>query len=406
MSLIARLRTQTSLFSTLDNSLTLSEYQDFSLRTNKSNRTGVDDIGFFLLGLFGETGSLLSEIKKKQRDTVAYTAYAASVVEELGDVLWYFTAIASHAGLKLDVIAQNAASTLGSWGYEGAPIPQRFADLQSPLRAFSGPAPAGGIETSLLMLAGKVGTLVDDYASGRISSNKDALSAHLLEIYRLIVRSADSADVRLEDAALRNLDKIYGRWPVELDYGSLYDDAFDADEQIPRRIVVAFTEKTIGSKKYVLQKSNGINIGDRLTDNRLEEDDYRFHDVFHLGYAAILGWSPVVRALFRVKRKSDARVDETQDGARAILIEEGIATWIFNHGLRNKCFEGVSTLDYSLLKAVQELVRGYEVESRPAWQWEKAILSGFSAFRMLQRHRRGTVVADLTARSLTYEESQ
>lgn len=58
---------------------------------------------------------------------------------------------------------------------------------------------------------------------------------------------------------------------------------------------------------------------------------YRFHDVFHLAYAAVLGWSPVLRALLKCKRKSHPWLDENQDGARAILIEEGISTFVFNH---------------------------------------------------------------------------
>ena len=70
-------------------------------------------------------------------------------------------------------------------------------------------------------------------------------------------------------------------------------------------------------------------MGDRLTDNILEPDDYRFHDVFHYAYTAVLGWSPVMRALFKLKRKSQPKIDEAEDGARALLIEEGIATWIF-----------------------------------------------------------------------------
>jgi hypothetical protein len=33
-------------------------------------------------------------------------------------------------------------------------------------------------------------------------------------------------------------------------------------------------------------------------------------------------------------------------------------------------------LDYGLLKAVRELVRGYEAEHCPLWLWEDAILEG------------------------------
>ena len=112
-----------------------------------------------------------------------------------------------------------------------------------------------------------------------------------------------------------------------------------------------------------------------------------------MSYAALLGWSPVIRSLFRVKRKSQPKIDETEDGARAILIEEGVSTWIFNHAHRLNFFEHMDRLDYGLLKAVRELVRGYEAEHCPLWLWEDAILEGYRVFRMLRRYRRGIVVA-------------
>ena len=37
------------------------------------------------------------------------------------------------------------------------------------------------------------------------------------------------------------------------------------------------------------------------------------------------GWSPVLRSLLKLKRKTDPELDENQDGARATIIEEGIA---------------------------------------------------------------------------------
>jgi hypothetical protein len=171
---------------------------------------------------------------------------------------------------------------------------------------------------------------------------------------------------------------------------------------LPRKLEITFREKSVGGRTYVIQSSHGLNLGDRLTDNRPDPDDYRFHDVFHLSYAAILGWSPVLRALLKVKRKSTPHVDEQQDGARAIITEEGISNWIFAHGLRHQAFDGVDSLDFALLKTIREMVKGYEVESRPLWMWEHAILEGFRVFRELQRHRGGTVTANLTSRSLTY----
>lgn len=136
----------------------------------------------------------------------------------------------------------------------------------------------------------------------------------------------------------------------------------------------------------------------------MTDDDYRFHDVFHLAYAAILGWSPVLRALLKVKRKSNPKIDEAQDGARAILIEEGISTLIFHRAIRLNHFASIKALDYSLLKLIPEFVSGYEVEVCPLWQWEKAILDGYAVFRQLKLHRRGIVTADLKKRSISFKE--
>src|ERR1700693_4916394 len=80
--------------------LTLNGYQDVVVTTDQKPDAGLD-LSFPLLGLFGETGSLLSEAKKKQRDDASYLGYAASVVEELGDVMWYLTTIAARSNLRI-----------------------------------------------------------------------------------------------------------------------------------------------------------------------------------------------------------------------------------------------------------------------------------------------------------------
>ena len=155
-----------------------------------------------------------------------------------------------------------------------------------------------------------------------------------------------------------------------------------------------------------MQRYKGINVGDRLTDNMIMLDDYRFHDVFHYAYAAVLGWSPVTRALFRLKRKSDSRIDEGEDGARAVLIEEGIATWIFGQAKELRFYESIERGDISfdLLKSIRKFVAGYEIESRPLWMWEEAILQGYAAFRFLKEKRRGIVHIDMLERRLSIED--
>lgn len=381
--------------------VTLNEYQEFTRLTDQNKKTGYAGLMLPLLGIYGEVGSLLSELKKKQRDAGSYVGYAESVIEELGDVMWYFTNIAARANLSMDTLAQRMPRELHDWDEETHDF-RTFDDLQSRSKHV-GPNSGEKFERGAIALAAKVGRLLDHISLGSIEANRDLLSADLVEILRAIVQAADDADVSLQEAVQRNIEKVTSRWPIERKYPPLFDDRFESDEQLPRRIKMLIAEKQIGDKAFVVQTCNDIKIGDRLTDNKAEQDDYRFHDVFHLAYAANLGWSPVIRALFKVKRKSDPRIDENEDGARAVLIEEGVATWIFNHAIRLNYFAEIQALDYTLLKAVRELVKGYEVESCPMWLWEKAILDGFHAFRFLKEYRRGLVIADLVERRLTVE---
>lgn len=216
-----------------------------------------------------------------------------------------------------------------------------------------------------------------------------------------------SFNLRIEDVARANLEKILSRWPgdEETVYHSPFDATAPEHERFPSEIRMVFEERGTPETGYVVQSLHGVFIGDRLTDNSNEPDDYRFHDVFHLAYVAFLGWSPVLRALLKRKRKSDAKKDENEDGARAMIIEEGIATWIFNHAKGHKFYVDAKpgALDYGVLKQIKSMVEGYEVEKCKLWQWEKAILTGFAVFRDLQKHRRGTVVVDVLQHTMHFE---
>jgi hypothetical protein len=256
----------------------------------------------------------------------------------------------------------------------------------------------------VLTLAGCVGDLLNDFKNDMFSKNRDKLSAHLVDIFRALVAAAAFADVDMDAAAIGNLKKIFSRWPGEIIYPPRIDTDMPKNERLPSRLEFFIAEESTGGKQYVIQKCNKIIIGDRLTDNKMERDDYRFHDVFHIAFAVHLGWSPVLRALLHLKRKSVPDLDENQDGARAILIEEGVATFIFGRGLECDLFEGVDHIDYDLLKSIQEFVRGYEVARCALWQWEKAILDGFDIFRKLSLARKGYISADFDNHEISFRE--
>src|SRR5690349_17801389 len=93
--------------------LTFEDYQRTSQRADQVPLTGTDPlmkeraIMVPLLGLAGEAGSLLTEYKKWLREGDAYVLFNDQIAEELGDVLWYVTNLASKASLSLEDVAER-----------------------------------------------------------------------------------------------------------------------------------------------------------------------------------------------------------------------------------------------------------------------------------------------------------
>lgn len=356
-----------------------------------------------MLGLFGEAGSVLSVIKKKGRDKSSSTEYVCQSTEELGDLLWYVATAAYHSGLKLGLLAKPL--TLSGRGVKKA-AEMSFSDIQQP-RSWMLVEPTGHLEWVLMQLGQDVGHLFSAQRTFLKTRDTKQLREAYTTVLRRIIDVANRSGLSLEEVAKENLKKTSDRWPEDRRSGfpPPFDNEFPEYERLPRSMSFEIREVSANDGSYfVYQSCNGINIGDRLTDNIENSDDYRFHDVFHFAYAAILGWSPVLRAILRLKRKSNKKVDQNQDGARAILIEEGLATLIYNEAKRADLFRDVvpGKLSFDLLKTIRAFVRGYEVEMVPYWVWEEAILQGYAAFRYLVEHRQGKVEIDYEARKLRF----
>jgi NTP pyrophosphatase (non-canonical NTP hydrolase) len=374
----------------------MNEYQREARLTDKMDKATLQTP---VLGLFGEVGSLLSALKKKIRDESAFADYEETILEELGDALWYFTIIAARADLDLSILAQKMSRGMADWDEVEHHEFGTFGDIQSKV---GNRVSTDEFARLLMLLAGRAGELAADFGVDGYTTNRDKLSAHLVDIFRALLAVADAAEVSLADAAYQNLRKTHSRWPTKPEYPDLVDSDMPPYEQLPREFEMLIEEVPKGKRTFVFQSCNGVTIGDRLTDNKMEDDDYRFHDVFHIAYAVHLGWSPVLRYLFHRKRKSDPKLDANEDGARAILIEEGVSSFVFSRALERSLFSSLDHVDYDLLKAIQEMIRGYEVERCALWQWEKAILDGFKVFRELKVHRKGLVDADLEAHTLGF----
>jgi hypothetical protein len=334
------------------------------------------DRGIHLLllasGLMGETGSILAEMKKMSREEEAYPGYRHRLNEEVGDFLWYYVRLVSLIKPKLlDELART-------------PEEKREQSVC--------------IERSLAFGA-SVGRLLSLLQQGNHSDIGYALQV----IWDALSAFVGSMSVSLEEAAKANLVKIASRWPAQKVFHPLFDQGCVVEEQIPRSLTVEFVESKRGGRIEVLLRYGRVTIGDSLTDNIADPDGYRYHDIFHIAYAAFLGWSPVFRTLFRCKRKSHLAMDENQDGARAGILEEAVAAIVFSRAKQMRFFEGAKSIDYDLLKNIQEFVQGYEVDQIPLWQWETAILEGFRVFRLLRSAPGGKVTWDLVSHNLEWE---
>lgn len=285
-------------------------YQEEAQKTIQHNSTDERVISIVpFLGIIGEIGSVVSQLKIKLRDGDAYVAYKPKLAEELGDVLWYVSAIAYLNDLKLEDIAQN----------------------------------------------------------------------NLLKIHDRFL--ADDPDVFTD-----------------------FDLKYPENERFPDEFEIEFQPyEEDGKKKLrIMNKETNTPIGDPLTDNVHEEDGYRFHDIFHYGYLAILGWSPVLRKLLSLKRKSSPEIDENEDGARAQITEELVSLYIYHHALDHDLLKYSSSIDSGIIKKVQSMVKKTEVRDCSGKQWERAILNSYDMFNKLFKNGGGRVLVSKKNRVLTY----
>ena len=88
--------------------MTFDEYQEFA----RSTAIYPEDcrVVYPTLGLCGEAGEVAEKIKKHMRDGKTMVGVGL----ELGDVLWYISALADDLGVTLEEIAQANVAKLSS----------------------------------------------------------------------------------------------------------------------------------------------------------------------------------------------------------------------------------------------------------------------------------------------------
>ena len=174
------------------------------------------------------------------------------------------------------------------------------------------------------------------------------------------------------------------------------DEGYPPQEQLPRQLTVEF--RLVGDKTIITV--DDVQYGDPLTDNRSEPDGYRFHDVFHLAHMAVLGWSPVLRALLKRKRKSDPAIDEVQDGgvrSRSKKESQRSSSAMLRLTTTSQERAGVSS---EILRTIRQATRHLEVSAKHEGDWERAILLGFEVWRNIKANQGGRVRVDLNEKTI------
>ena len=368
-----------------EGSLLLSDYAAEIAATDVLNPSDFNPV---LQGLYGEVGGIMATVKKHVRDKSAYPGFKKAAEEEFGDTLWYLAAICRRLNVPLDEIFGEAANH-GNFKNVGA-----ASDIAEGAMAYIAvpiAAPAS-LDTTLVRLGQSAAALLGSTPA----------RTELVAFARAYLDAIHAAELAFSEVARSNLRKARGAFlePQADDLVDLdFDNKFGIEEQLPRDFRIRVNQR--GSGKSYLQW-NGVFIGDPLTDNIADRDGYRFHDVFHFANAAILHWSPVMRALIRHKRKSNPKFDEEQDSGRAIVVEEGVAAWIFSRAKELNFFENQEKVSLGILKTIGEFVSGYEVEKCPLKLWEKAILEGYAVFRQLKANQGGWIIGNREQRTIKY----
>ncbi len=274
-----------------------------------------------------------------------------------------------------------------------------------------------GIESimvPLLGLAGEAGSLLSEYKKwiregSRYRPFTDQVSEEIGDILWYLANIADHEGLDLQEIAEENLAKLADRFRPEsigamtLFGGDHYDSHYPEAERLPHTLTVQFREIEIDGKSKIEASLNGKSFGDSLTDNSHIDDGYRFHDVFHFAHAILLGWSPIVRKLLGVKRKSVPQVDEVEDGARAAITEEAISAVVFGHAKDFSYFNGSDTVEFGLLRTIKQMTSPFEVRDRSFRHWEIAILEGYKVWRSMVANRGGVFVGNTHERTIKYE---
>ena len=396
-----------------------------------------------IYGLVGEIGSLTSAVKKTMLGRYE-TVGNGEIVDELGDVMWYLFNLTVILDIndEIDILKKDILHIrheVADPSDRGKKIRQVLDELDEGRRiifdresekllsqgqvsfkqyqktAYLTARTEGEVLTAVCLsvlwqLGAELLRLMMPNLEQELNRTVKPRNTEIVigEILWHLSAIASVCGISLDQVIERNTQKANFRSGTE--NKSLYhDQKFPPTEQLPRIFEVSFVSI---SPNHARMYYKGKPLGDDLTDNFYEEDGYRFHDAMHLANAACLRWSPVLRSLLNLKRKSCPKTDEVEDGARAKIVEELVIKAIHAEGKRlqpvhddgiTQMFPEKGNITFSIIKTVAEYVKGLEVANCQAWEWREAIYEGTRVYHKLRQEEQGTVTVNLENRSLSFD---
>jgi len=100
--------------------MTFDEYQDLSLEFAMYDEEY--SVLYPVLGLVGEAGEVAEKLKKRLRDfggDIEDPVWKEEVKKELGDILWYLSAVSDDLGFSLAEVADSNITKLTSRALRG-----------------------------------------------------------------------------------------------------------------------------------------------------------------------------------------------------------------------------------------------------------------------------------------------
>jgi NTP pyrophosphatase (non-canonical NTP hydrolase) len=427
----------------------VAETDQFSAHASSQSPAEADPREIWIFGLASELGSVISAVKKhwlQEGGVLSSPLAKAELEEELGDAMWYAFALARIDGLSsnLDILLSNIRHLEGEVtdaATRGGLIRAILSDeevhaflkeaevfktkRQRTFRDYQALAfrTARTEKHTLLQVCAAVLTQLSAQLMRSLlpaietelntELNDRPVEVVLGEIAWHLCAIASLYEIDMDRVAEDNINKAIARRNDGV-ATPLHDQDAPDESRFPRYFQIEFRPVSDDTVEIYWNQKR---LGDPLRDQYSIADGYRFHDVIHLANAAVLGWSPVLRDLMRVKRAHCPKTKQNEDGGRSAVVEELVIKHIhWEAATRAKhlhadlspydrpLFADGEAIPFSLLKLVRGLTIGHEVYANKYWEWEKAIREGYRVFQLLKQHNGGIVGVNVAARCLEFTE--